>query len=70
MLAIVLIGKGSSALQEAGYLPVTPWAGFPRIELLGFYPTGETLVVQLVMVALLVLGFAYNRAMAGRSSSA
>jgi len=29
VLAVGLIGKGSAALQEAGYLPVTPWPGFP-----------------------------------------
>lgn len=61
VLAVVLIGKGSAALQEAGYLPVTPWTGFPRIELLGIYPTRETIVAQLVMIALLVLGFLWNR---------
>lgn len=61
VLAVVLIGKGSAALQEAGYLPVTPWTGFPRIELLGIYPTRETIVAQLVMMALLMLGFLWNR---------
>lgn len=61
VLAVVLIGKGSAALQEAGYLPITPWPGFPRSELLGLYPTQETIVAQLVMIALLVLGFIWNQ---------
>lgn len=61
VLAVVLIGKGSAALQEAGYLPVTPWTAFPRIELLGIYPTRETIVAQLAMIALLVPGFRGNQ---------
>ncbi|AOF95412.1 iron permease FTR1 family protein (plasmid) [Sphingobium sp. RAC03] len=61
VLAVVLIGKGSAALQEAGYLSVTPWPGFPRVELLGIYPTRETIIAQLVMTALLVLGFFWNQ---------
>lgn len=61
VLAVVLIGKGSAALQEAGYLPITPWPGFPRNEFLGLYPTRETILAQLAMVVLLALGFFWNR---------
>jgi high-affinity iron transporter len=61
VLAVVLIGKGTSALQEAGYLSITPWPGFPRNAFLGVYPTGETIIAQLAMIVLLVLGFAWNR---------
>lgn len=67
VLAVVLTGKGSAALQEAGYLPVTPWPGLPRSELLGIYPTRETIVAQLVMVALLVAGFLWNRRSAAKA---
>ena len=59
--------KGTGALQEAGYLPIEPWAGFPRIELLGVYPTRETILAQAAMVALLALGFAYNTRAARRA---
>ncbi|MGB3865601.1 MAG: cytochrome c/FTR1 family iron permease [Xanthobacteraceae bacterium] len=61
VLAVVLIGKGTGALQEAGYLPITPWPGFPRNEFLGVYPTRETIIAQLAMIAMLALGFAWNR---------
>lgn len=61
MLAVILIGKGSAALQEAGYLPITPWPGFPRSELLGLYPTRETILAQVVMIVLLAIGFLWNR---------
>lgn len=49
VLAVVFAGKGVVALQEAGKLPVSPIA-FPRIELLGIYPTLQSLAAQLVLV--------------------
>ncbi|HEU4618981.1 MAG TPA: cytochrome c/FTR1 family iron permease [Gammaproteobacteria bacterium] len=52
VLALVFAGKGISALQEAGKVPITPIA-FVRIDLLGVYPTLESLGAQL---ALLVIG--------------
>lgn len=61
VLAVVLIGKGTGALQEAGYLPITPWPGFPRNAFLGIYPTRETIIAQLAMIVLLMLGFAWNK---------
>jgi len=45
-LAVVLAGKGVHALQEAGLVSVTP-VGFPiHMDLLGLYPTSETLIAQ------------------------
>lgn len=49
VLAVVFAGKGIVALQEAGRLPIT-LVPFPRIELLGVYPTAQSLLAQLVMV--------------------
>lgn len=54
VLAVVLIGKGVSALQEAGWLGVT-LMNIPRVEWLGLYPTLETFISQ-VIVALIALG--------------
>jgi high-affinity iron transporter len=54
VLAFVFAGKGIAALQEAGKIWITPVA-FPRIDLLGIYPTLETLGAQL---ALLLIGAA------------
>ncbi len=53
VLAVVLIGKGVAALQEAGLLDITPIAG-PSIDLLGIYPSLQTVMAQ-VIVALIVL---------------
>ena len=70
LLAVVLIGKGVSALQEAGWLPVNPVAGFPRVEILGLYPTTEGIAAQLVMAALLAIGFGRNRVTTGTAKEA
>ncbi|HKY18386.1 MAG TPA: FTR1 family protein, partial [Rhizomicrobium sp.] len=60
VLAVVLIGKGISALQEAGTLSINLLAGFPRSEILGLYPTQEGIAAQLLMAVLLAIGFAWN----------
>lgn len=59
VLAVVLAGKGVAALQEAGWLSLT-LVKAPRIELLGMYPTLQGLVTQLLVLAALVAGFAWN----------
>jgi high-affinity iron transporter len=59
LLAIVLTGKGVAALQEAGWIAVTV-APVPRIDLLGVYPTWQSSLAQLAIVALLIIGFAVN----------
>lgn len=59
VLAVVLAGKGVKAFQEAGVFGAHP-LGFPRIEFLGIYPTGETLLAQLVVGAIAVLGFWFS----------
>jgi high-affinity iron transporter len=60
VLAVVLAGKGVSALQEAGMIAVGTLAA-PRIELLGVYPTWQSLSAQVAVLLLLVAGFAWNR---------
>lgn len=59
ILAVVLIGKGISALQEAGWVGATP-LDFPRIELLGIYLTAQTLTAQALVALILVAGFGIN----------
>lgn len=56
VLAVIFAGKGTAALQEAGFIPVSPVA-FPRIDLLGIYPNMQGLVLQagLVFLALLLV---------------
>lgn len=61
VLTVVLAGKGVAGLQEAGLFGITPLAGMPRLEVLGLFPTLQTVLAQLVAVAILVLGFLFNR---------
>ncbi|ANX05035.1 cytochrome c/FTR1 family iron permease [Immundisolibacter cernigliae] len=49
VLAIVFVGKGIVALQEAGTLPISSVA-FPRVDLLGIYPTVQSLAAQAVLI--------------------
>ena len=59
ILAIVLTGKGISALQESGWVPVT-LAPVPRVEVLGLYPTWQSSLAQLAMLVVLAGGFWIN----------
>jgi high-affinity iron transporter len=45
-LAVVFAGKGVAELQAAGWIGTTPVAWVPRVDLLGLYPTVETLAAQ------------------------
>lgn len=53
-LSFVFAGRGVSALQQIGWLPTTPVAGLPAVDLIGFHPTVETLVAQGILLACLV----------------
>jgi len=48
-----------AALQEAGLIDFHPING-PRLDVLGIYPSAETLLAPLVVVAVVVAGFAFN----------
>ena len=61
VLAIIFAGQGIAALQEAGKLSINP-INFPRIDILGIYPSIEGLSLQLgllILAAVIYLG--YNR---------
>jgi high-affinity iron transporter len=70
VLAVVLVGKGVAALQEAGLISVAAVRGAPRIEILGLYGTLQTLGAQLAALAVLACGFVYNRRAAVRLARA
>jgi high-affinity iron transporter len=53
-LAFVFAGRGVKELQESGLVATTPVSWAPRSDLLGIYPTVESLAVQgLIVLALL-----------------
>ena len=53
-MALVFAGKGIKELQEGGAMTRTFLPGFPHVEVLGLYPTVETLIAQLVLIGLLL----------------
>lgn len=64
-LSVVLVGKGVAGLQEAGWVGVTQVLA-PRIEVLGMYPTAETLLAQLAVLVIALAGFGFNAFKAGQ----
>ncbi|HEY0112395.1 MAG TPA: FTR1 family protein [Allosphingosinicella sp.] len=70
ILAVVLAGKGVGALQEAGMIGVTPLAGVPRLPILGLSPSLETVAAQVATLAILLLGFGWNRRESRRLAAA
>ncbi len=60
VLAVVLAGKGTAALQEAGLIDITPVALVPRLSMLGIFPSLQPLLLQLLALAVLWIGFRYN----------
>lgn len=69
VLAVILAGKGVAALQEAGLIGVTPIEG-PRITWLGIFPTVQAVLAQLLVLAILLAGFAWNRRKARQAALA
>ncbi len=51
LLAVVFTGQGIAALQEAGMVNMS-LLNFPRIEVLGVYPTAQSLGLQLLVLML------------------
>jgi high-affinity iron transporter len=49
LLAVIFTGQGIAALQEAGIVS-TSLLDFPRIEILGVYPTTQSLGLQLLVL--------------------
>jgi high-affinity iron transporter len=60
ILAFVLAGKGIKALQEAGWVGLSP-APLPRMEWIGVFPTWQSLSAQVAVVVIVVLAFVWNR---------
>ncbi len=57
VLAVVLAGKGVSGLQEAGLIDLHPLSWIPRLDVLGVFPTWETVIAQTVTAMTLIVGF-------------
>lgn len=60
VLAAILAGKGIVALQEAGRIAISP-IDFPRVELLGVYPTLQSVIAQLAVTLAALTVVWWNR---------
>src|SRR5471032_470333 len=69
VLAVILMGKGVAALQEAGWVGVNP-VDFIRVDILGILPTLETLAAQAAILAIVIIGYGWNRMAAGKNKVA
>jgi high-affinity iron transporter len=57
-MAFVFTGKGIKELQEGNAVPISSIPGFPTVEALGLYPTWQTVLAQMVLLALFVFAVA------------
>ncbi|WP_218057856.1 FTR1 family iron permease [Gilliamella sp. wkB18] len=62
IMAIAFAGGGVKELQEADMIPVTSVDFIHSVEVLGIYPTVETLVPQIIMVFIVVVSVMYYKA--------
>ncbi len=53
-MSVAFAGRGVHELQEAGLIDMTPVSWAPSIEVLGIFPTVESLLAQAVLLALLL----------------
>ncbi|MGP9802322.1 FTR1 family protein [Rheinheimera sp. NSM] len=51
VLAMIMVGKGVMALQEAGTMPISPLQ-LPTVSWLGIYPTAQGIAAQAVLLLL------------------
>ncbi len=53
-LAVILIGKGIHGLQESGWISVTGISSFFRVDWLGIYPTLQSVLAQVGLIAVIL----------------
>ncbi|MDR2070970.1 MAG: FTR1 family iron permease [Treponema sp.] len=57
VMSITFVGNGVKELQEGNVIGVTPVSGVPSVDILGIYPTLETLIPQIVLLVITVVTF-------------
>jgi high-affinity iron transporter len=69
LMAVVFVGHGVAALQEAGVVHFTP-AHFVAVPLLGIHPSVQGLASQALVAGLIAVVIVANRRSARRVASA
>jgi high-affinity iron transporter len=57
VMSITFVGNGVKELQEGNVVSVSPIPGFGTVDVLGIYPTLETLIPQIALLAVTVATF-------------
>jgi high-affinity iron transporter len=57
LMSVTFIGNGVKELQEGNVIGVSPVPGIGSVDILGIYPTLETLIPQIVLLAITVATF-------------
>jgi high-affinity iron transporter len=57
VMSITFVGNGVKELQEGNVIGVTPVSGVASIDILGVYPTLETLIPQLALLVITAATF-------------
>ncbi|WP_209010504.1 FTR1 family iron permease [Clostridium aminobutyricum] len=57
IMSISFVGSGVKELQEGNLIGVTPVSGINSVDILGIYPTLETLIPQAVLLILTIITF-------------
>jgi high-affinity iron transporter len=70
IMSIAFAGGGVKELQEADVLSATPVSFVQSVDILGIYPTVETLLPQVVLIALAVASIFYYRAKGRKARAA
>jgi high-affinity iron transporter len=60
VMAISFIGSGVKELQEGNVVGVTPVSGITSVDLLGIYPTAETLIPQAILALITIVTFIWQ----------
>ncbi len=60
-LAVILSGKGIHAFQETDVISVSTPPIAPRFDLLGLYPTWETILTQVAVLGTVVILWSYGK---------
>lgn len=61
VLAVILAGKGAHSLQEAGFLSVSTFGFNFRADLIGLYPSIQTLLAQVLVLAVFAIALLTER---------
>ncbi len=66
-LAVVFVGQGVGSFQESGWIAATFIPHLPTIQVLGFFPTVQTIVAQAVLLSIAAAAFIVPRRRAARA---